>query len=193
MVFHVHPLQLLSEISFIWRTLYQNFERPVNCRLQGEELLPVEYSMFAFGLQSFHSTEKIAQLALQESEPRFDILAIRFPIGDYEQSNVHAHVPTAEFPTNVRARQICLSYTDSDDAILQQETETTHVSNVQLLYLQTVGLGLLVELQTSGINTLLMFLQMRVIVPLDALKFSRCFTAQTYLFLCCIACDNSIT
>ena len=46
-----------------------------------------------------------------------------------------------------------MSYADSDNAILQQETETgtIHVSNFQLLlYCQPVGPGLLVELLTSG-------------------------------------------
>ena len=46
-----------------------------------------------------------------------------------------------------------MSYADSDDAILQQETETEtiHVSNFQLLlYCQPVGPGLLVELLTSA-------------------------------------------
>ena len=67
--------------------------------------------------------------------------ALRFPSCDCEQSH------------NFRAHQICLSYTDSDNLILQQESETVRVSNVQLLlFSQPVGLGLLVELQTSGVE-----------------------------------------
>ena len=61
------------------------------------------------------------------------------------------NVATAEFLMNFRTHQICSSTKDSDDAILLQETDTIHVSNSQLLlHLQPVGLGLLVELLTSG-------------------------------------------
>ena len=54
---------------------------------------------------------------------------------------------------NVRKHQICLSYTDSDNVILQQETQTTHVSLFQLLLSsQPFGLRLFVELLTSGVE-----------------------------------------
>ena len=44
-------------------------------------------------------------------------------------------------------------YTDSGNAILQQETETTHVSKLQLLLCsQPFGLGLPVELPTSDVE-----------------------------------------
>ena len=46
-----------------------------------------------------------------------------------------------------------MSYTDSGSAILQQETETTHVSKLQLLlYSQPFGLRLPVELPTSDVE-----------------------------------------
>ena len=48
---------------------------------------------------------------------------------------------------------MCLSYTDPDNVTLQQETETIHVSNVQLLLRsQRVELGLLIEVLTSGVE-----------------------------------------
>ena len=44
-------------------------------------------------------------------------------------------------------------FTDSNNVILQQQTETTHVPTFQpFLYSQPVGLGLLVEFQTSGVE-----------------------------------------
>ena len=87
--FHMHPLQLWRRICFISRMLCglklmpkfiavrlqqsNLFFRPVEkcasaaaCRLQGEELLPVEYSISVFRHQSFLSTEEFAQGALQE-------------------------------------------------------------------------------------------------------------------------------
>ena len=49
--------------------------------------------------------------------------------------------------------QICLLCTDSDNVILQQETETTHVSKLQLLFnSQLVDPGFLVEHLTSGVE-----------------------------------------
>ena len=53
---------------------------------------------------------------------------------------------------NFRPHQICLSCTDDDNAVLQQETETIHVSDFQLLHSQPVGLGLLVELLTRAVE-----------------------------------------
>ena len=51
---------------------------------------------------------------------------------------------------NFRPHQVCLSYTDSDNAVVQQETETIRVSNVQrLLHSQPVGLGLLIEISAD--------------------------------------------
>ena len=48
---------------------------------------------------------------------------------------------------------MCLSYTDSDNVTPQKETETIHVSNVQLLLRsQRVELGLLIEVLTSGVE-----------------------------------------
>ena len=48
-----------------------------------------------------------------------------------------------------------MSYTDVDTVILQQETKTIHVSKFELhLYSQPVGLGLLVELLTNGVERL---------------------------------------
>ena len=64
------------------------------------------------------------------------MLTFRLPSYDCEHSSDYVLVATA----------VCLSYTDSDNAILQQKTETTHVSNFQLpLYSQPVGFGLLVQ------------------------------------------------
>ena len=52
-----------------------------------------------------------------------------------------------------RTRQICLSYTDADNVVLQQETESIHVSKFQLLlHSRPVGLGLRVEFLTSGVD-----------------------------------------
>ena len=48
---------------------YPNVERAVDVRLQGEELLPAEFSIVVFQHQSFLLTEEFAQLALQENEP----------------------------------------------------------------------------------------------------------------------------
>ena len=79
--------------------------------------------------------------------------AFRFPSYDYEQSKVHDHVATSEF--------LMMLHSEFDKMILQQEIETIHASNVHLLlYSQPVGLGLLVELLTSGVEsiTLLIFL-----------------------------------
>ena len=111
--------------------------------------------MFAFRLPALLSTEELAHLALQEDPPRFDILASRLPSYDREHSSDHVLVANAEFlmylPSD--APDLCLSYTDSDNVILQQETETTHVSKFQLLLCsQPVGLGLLVELLTRGVE-----------------------------------------
>ena len=76
---------------------------------------------------------------------------IRFPTYDREHSSAHVLVATAEFLMKFRTRQICLCYTDSDNAILQQDTETIHVSNLQpLLHSQPVGFGLHVELLANG-------------------------------------------
>ena len=84
---------------------------------------------------------------------RFDMLAFRFPSCDNEQSNVHAHVAAAEFLMNFRTHQICLSCTDSDNAILQHETETTHVSRCpHLLHSEPAALGLYSELPTNGVE-----------------------------------------
>ena len=78
------------------------------------------------------------------------MLAFRFPIFDDDQSNDHADV---EFMINFRTHQICMSYTYSDNVILQEETETTHVQNFQLLlFSQAVGLALIVELLRSGVE-----------------------------------------
>ena len=47
---------------------------------------------------------------------------------------------------NSRTHQISLSYTDSENVVLQQETETTHVAKLELLlYSQPVRLGLPIE------------------------------------------------
>ena len=54
---------------------------------------------------------------------------------------------------NFRTHQICLSYADSDDVIVQQESETTHVSKfLLLLHSQPAKLGLHSELVTSGVE-----------------------------------------
>ena len=79
-----------------------NIESAVDCLLQGEELLPVEYSIFLFRHQAFLTTEEFAQHALRENEPRFDMLAFRFPSCDGEQSMVRARVATPEFLMNLR-------------------------------------------------------------------------------------------
>ena len=69
------------------------------------------------------------------------------------KSNVRAPVATAELLLNFQTHQICLSFSDSEKVIRQQETETIHVSMFTLLlYLQPVGLGLLVQLLTSGVQ-----------------------------------------
>ena len=79
------------------------------------------------------------------------MLSFRFPSCDCEHSSDHVFVAHAEFLMNFRTRQICLSFTESDNVILQQATETIHASNFQHpLYSQPVGLGLLVEHLTSG-------------------------------------------
>ena len=61
------------------------------------------------------------------------------------KSNVHAHVATAEFLMIFWMHQICLSYTDSDNVILQQETETTRVSNLFLSLRNLLGLDFLLN------------------------------------------------
>ena len=77
--------------------------------------------------------------------------AFLFPSYGREHTSGHVPVATAEFLVNFRTHQICLSRTDSDNAILQRKSETTHVSNFQrLLHSQPVGLELLVELLTHG-------------------------------------------
>ena len=132
---------------------YPNVERAVSFVLQSEQLLPVEYSISVFRHPSFLSTAECEQLTLQENEPRFDLLPFWFPSYDREHSSDHVLVRTAEFLMNFRTHQICLSCTDSDSAILRQETETIHVSSFQLLlHSQPVGLGLglLFELLSSG-------------------------------------------
>ena len=68
--------------------------------------------MFFFRLQAFSSIEEFAQLALQENEPRFDMLAFRFPSHDSEHSSDHVLVAIAEFLMKFRTHQICLSYAD---------------------------------------------------------------------------------
>ena len=103
---------------------YPNFGRIVDFLLQGEQLLPVEYSSFVFRLTSFLSTKELSQLALQENEPRVVMLAFCFPSCGYERSNLHSRVATAEFLLNFWTHWICLSWTDSDRVILQQETDT---------------------------------------------------------------------
>ena len=75
--------------------------------------------------------------------------ALRLPNYNREHSS-HVLVATAACPMNFRTLQICLSYTDSDHALTQQKTGTTHVSTFQLLYSQHVGLGLLVEPLACG-------------------------------------------
>ena len=105
-------------------------------------------------LPEFLSIEEFAHLALHEHEPRFDMLAFRFPSYGREHSSDHAHVAAAEFLMDFGTHQINLSYTDSDNVIIQQETETQYISQSFnfLLYSQAVAVGLLVELLTSGVE-----------------------------------------
>ena len=83
------------------------------------------------------------------------MLAIRFSNYDHENSSDHALVDTAEFVMNSRKHQICWMCTDPDSVFLPPETDPLHVSKFPfLLYSQPVGLGLLVELLTSGADVL---------------------------------------
>ena len=122
--------------------------------------------------------------------PRFDMPAFRLPGYHREHSSDHVLVATAEFLMNFRTDQTNLSYTDSDTAILQQETETVHDSEFQLLlHSQPVGFGLLVKLPP---NSLLIFLQMLMAFSLMPLKFCRCFFEQTpSLGFQRVACDTN--
>ena len=92
---------------------------------------------------------------------------------------------------NFRTNQICLSSSDSEHVIPQHETETTHVSNFQLLHSQPVGLGHLVELLTNGVEPPGDIHAEHVPLPLMPLKFCRCFSEQTCaLVFQCVACDT---
>ena len=97
------------------------------------------------------STSIIPQLrnwrsTLQENEPRFDMLAA----SSFHDAAVNN---TAEFLLTFRTHQISLSVTVSDNVILQQETESIHVSiEPFLLHSQPVGLGLPFELLTSVVQ-----------------------------------------
>ena len=124
----IHCSELATGQALLWT--YTTFETAEVSLIPSEELLLVEYSFFVCRHQSFLSTEEFAQLTLQENEPRFNKLASRFPSCDYEHSNVHAHVATAEFLMNFWTHWICLSQTDGDHVILQPGTKTIHVSNV---------------------------------------------------------------
>ena len=86
--------------------------------------------------------------------------------------NVHAHVSTAQFLMNFRTHHFCLSCTSSDNVTLQQETETAHVSNFQLLrYSQLVGLGLVVGFLANGVKHHADILEDARDFTLHALKF----------------------
>ena len=66
----------------------------------------------------------------------------------------HVHVATAEYLINFRTHQICLSFTDSDNVILRQERETTHVSILKTSFSTRNLLDLVYffELLTSGVE-----------------------------------------
>ena len=102
------------------------------------------------------------------------------------------HVAAAELMMTIRTQQICLSQKDSDNVILQQETETIHVSKFQLFFTRNLlDLHFLLNLRQVAPNTLLILLQMLLIFPLKLLKFRRCFTEQTAsLVFQCVACDT---
>ena len=142
--------------------------------------------MFVVRLPAFVSNEEFAQPALQENEPRFDMQALRFPSCGYEQSNVHAHVATVQFLMNFRTHQMCLSSSDSDHLILQQGTEKLHVSD--FLNSQPVGLGLLAELLTGGVEHPAGTLADARDLPLMLLKF--CEQISSLVFQC-VSCDTS--
>ena len=136
--------------------------------------------------QSFLSTDEVAHLALQENEQRFDTQASRFPSCGCEQSAVLAHVATAEFLMNFRTHHTCLSKTNSDNVILQQETDTRQLMS-QIFNL--FGLGLVVELLTSAVEH-----------PADILADAREFAFGVFevqpllqqaspLVFQCVACD----
>ena len=68
-----------------------------------------------FPLPAFLSTEEFAQLAIQQNEPRFDMLEFRFPSYDREHSSDHVLVAPAELLINFRTHEICLSFADPDN------------------------------------------------------------------------------
>ena len=150
--------------------------------LHSEELPPIESSVFVTRLPAFLSTVEFAELALQDDEPRFDILAFRCPSCDSEQQNDHARVAAADFLMNFPTHQICLSKTDHDNVPLQQETDTTDVSNFPFHLFPQLSLDFLLSFCHVASNTLLRCLQMLLTLFLTPLKFCRCFTDQTFLW-----------
>ena len=122
-----------------------------------------------------------------------DISAFPCPSCDNEQPNVPAHAAAAKFLLNFRTHQICLSYTDSDDAILQQDSATTHISHMQLITSRNLlDLDFFFNFREVASNAMQMFLQMFVTLPLVPWKFCRCFTEQTSpsLVFQRVACDT---
>ena len=87
----------------------QSVERASDLRLQGEELLPEEYSIIVF------STIIPVNWEICETGASKELTALcgdlRFSVSN---SIVHIHVATAEFLMHFRMLKICLSFTESD-------------------------------------------------------------------------------
>ena len=93
---------------------------------------------------------------------------------------------------NFRTHPICLSYTDADTVILQQETKTIHVSNFELqLYSQPVGPGLLVELLANGVERLAGILEHVRNFAFDAFDVLHSASLNNFSQVFqCVACDT---
>ena len=96
------------------------FERAAEHLLQSEELLPVAESLF-FDINHSSHHKNLVNWRFKRTNHTLPCWLFGFPSCGYERSNVHAHVAT------VRTHQICVSFTDSENVILQEETETIHV------------------------------------------------------------------
>ena len=77
----------------------------------GQPLLST-YQIFNFSLSTPTNHSSQLRLALQQNEPRFDMLACRNKVAAMDNSSAHALVGAAEFLMNSRKHQIFLLCTD---------------------------------------------------------------------------------
>ena len=120
--------------------------------------MPAVYSIPFLSFDINHSSQmrNLRSLRFKRTNRALTCQLFGYPVATLKKTNVHARVATAEFLMNLRTHQI-----------LQQQTDNSRSKSQLLLYSQLVGLGLLVELQTSGAehSADIICLQMLVILP----------------------------